>query len=454
MRDIVLAIIIFGSLPVILYRPWVGIILWNWVSFMNPHKLSWGFMYGMPVAALIGGATLVGWLLVRQDKKIVWNPITGILAIFFAWTCITTVFAINFTEAQAEWTKWAKIVLMVYIAFSLIKEEKHYRYLMIVSVLSIGYFSTKGGLWMLLTGGNGLVYGPTGTFIEENNSLALATLMIIPLMVYLGKTSGKVWMRWGFYAAALLSMASVIGSYSRGGLLGMAAIALVLWWRSERKFIIGIGAACLIAVSLSFIPQAWFDRMNTIQTYEEDSSATGRLEMWGHAIRIANSRIITGGGFGVFFDNPTYDRLSPEIVTRRNVHSIYFQVLGNHGYIGLILFLMLGFAGLSMAGKIKRMTRKRPGFENDYRFGNLVQISLIAYAVSGAFLNLALFDLYYTILAMIGMHYMFLVKRLEGAAATEELPEGILRKPGLVGTFRPTTPAAAGPKRSFLRNQA
>ena len=255
-------------------------------------------------------------------------------------------------------------------------------------MLSVGFFSVKGGIFTLQTGGNYRVWGPPGTNIADNNQLALATLMLIPLMIYIAQTNGNRWIKYGMYFSSASSLVSVIGSYSRGGLVGIAAVCIFLWWRSKNKLAIGTVAVLAIVIGASFIPQKWVDHMDTIQNYEKDESATGRLELWGHAIRIANDNPILGGGFGAFDHLPTYARLSPEIVTKRNVHSIYFEMLGTQGYIGLFIFLALGIAGLKGAGRIRRLSQGVPGLEAEYKFASMMQISLIAYAVSGALLNL------------------------------------------------------------------
>jgi len=412
MRDLILALIIFGSLPVILVRPWVGIMMWSWISLMNPHRMSWGFMYDINVGMIIGITTLVAWVAsFKEDRRIPINSITVLMFVLIAWCGVTTLFAV-FEESWTKYHQFVKIILMTFVALSLIKKHEHFRYLMWVSILAVGYFSIKGGVFTILTGGAFTIWGPPDTFIEDNNALALATLMIIPLMFYLGRTSEHKWVRYGMYVGALLSMASVIGSYSRGGFLGLAAILVFLCLRSKYRLIIGVAVVIAVSLATSLIPQKWFDRMDTIQSYEQDDSAMGRVQMWGHAIRIANDRPIVGGGFRVFEHGPTYDRLSPEIIVQLNVHSIYFEMLGTQGYVGLAIFLMLGMAGLLTSQKIKRLVKDRPDLRDAHLFGNMMQISLVAYAVTGTFQNLSTYDLYYTLLALISMQYMIVRNEL------------------------------------------
>ena len=422
MRDLLLFFIIFGSVPIILARPWTGVIMWSWVSYMNPHRMTWGMMYDMPVAMIIGIATLVGWVLCKEDRQLPKNAISILMIMLLGWVAVTTAFALEPEFANYKLNQFFKIILMTLIALTLIKTQKRFNCFIWIAVLSVGYFSFKGGVFTAMTGGNFRVWGPPDTNIMDNNALAMATLMLIPLMIYLAQTTTNRWVRYGMYVCAIFSFVSVVGSYSRGGFVGMAAVGLALWWRSKNKLAIGTVTAIAIVIGVALVPQKWLDRMDTIQNYEQDESAIGRLEVWGHAIRIANDRPLVGGGFGVFDHEATYLRLSPEMINRRNVHSIYFEMLGTQGYVGLIIFLMLGAAGLVTAGNIMKRTNGVPGLENEYKFAKMAQLSLVAFGVSGAFLNLSTWDLYYALLAMIVMQRSLLDKKLAGEQVATAVP--------------------------------
>src|SRR5690606_4705432 len=136
-------------------------------------------------------------------------------------------------EGVPQWLQYIKIIFMTYVLMSLMNREEYFRYVVWVVVLSIGFFGLKGGIFTLVTGGQFRVWGPPQTNIEDNNALALGLLMIIPLIVYLGQTVERRWLSLGMYVVAGLCLISVVGSYSRGGFVGMAAIAVLLWARSK-----------------------------------------------------------------------------------------------------------------------------------------------------------------------------------------------------------------------------
>jgi probable O-glycosylation ligase (exosortase A-associated) len=141
MRDLALFLIIFGSVPIILARPWIGVIMWSWVSFANPHRMTWGMMYDMPVAFIIGGATLIGWVLCREDRTLQNNVITASMILLLAWTGLTTLLAVEADFAQYKWNQFFKTIFMTLVALTLIKTQKRFNCFVWIGVLSIGYFS-------------------------------------------------------------------------------------------------------------------------------------------------------------------------------------------------------------------------------------------------------------------------------------------------------------------------
>ena len=150
----------------------------------------------------------------------------------------------------------------------------------------------------------------------------------------------------------------------------------------------------------SFMPGQWFDRMNSITGYDADASSQIRLSMWKMAIEIARDRPFLGGGFKVFIDPAVYPRYNPDMPEFHDVHSIYFEMLGEHGVVGFALFLALGLATLWQLTWIRRQTRNREELKWAYDLASMIFVSLVGYAVAGAFLTLATFDLYYLLIGV------------------------------------------------------
>src|SRR5215471_2730434 len=164
-RDIVLMIVIFGSLPLILKRPWLGVLMWTWLSVMNPHRLSWNVAYNMPFAQLVALATFASLLMVKEKRQIPWTPVTVVLATFVVWMNVTTVLAIDTSAAVFMWDRVMKIQLMIFITLYVLHSKQQIVYFVSVVAGSLAFFGVKGGIYTVLGGGEGRVWGPEGSFI-------------------------------------------------------------------------------------------------------------------------------------------------------------------------------------------------------------------------------------------------------------------------------------------------
>lgn len=401
MRDIIITLIVFGSLPLTLKRPWIGVLMWVWISVMNPHRLSWGFAYSYPFAAIIAATTLVGLLITRDPKKLPVTPITIALIAFTLWMNFTTLFAFYPEPAREMLSRVDKIMLMTLVTAMLIKSRKHINYLVWALVISIGYYGVKGGLFTVLTGGGSIVWGPPGSLIEGNNEVALAFITIIPIMFYLLLVAENKWVKRAMMAAMPLCGIAAIGSYSRGALLGIAAMLLFLWLKSPKKVVPAIVMVMLIPIAVAFMPDKWSQRMDTINEYKSDASAMGRINAWKMAFNLANDKVLIGGGFEIW-NGVTFSRYAPDPDDPHAAHSIYFQALGEHGWVGLLLYLSLGVLTWRKGTWIIRKTNHLPDLKWAAHLATMIQVSLIGFAVGGAFLSLVYYDVpYYLMMAMV-----------------------------------------------------
>src|SRR5215470_13386307 len=173
-RDALVLLIIFGSIPIVIRRPYVGALLWVWVGVMNPHRLGWGVAYDFPVALVVACATFIGIAFSPDEKRFKPRPEVYALLAFFLWTCITSLFALNAEGAWEMWIFIAKVQLMTIVALLVLNEKRQVILLIWVIVISLGYYGVKGGIWAFQTGAEYRVMGPAQSAIEDNNSLALA----------------------------------------------------------------------------------------------------------------------------------------------------------------------------------------------------------------------------------------------------------------------------------------
>lgn len=409
MRDLIVAGIVALAGLVALRWPWVGVMNWTWLSIMNPHRYTYGFAYDAPLAALAAVTTLVG-VLATKDRA---SPFKGTpviwLAMFMVWMTASWLLGMDMQGDYEQWSKVMKIDFMILVGLALLRTRRHIMVLCWVCAGSLALLGAKGGVFTVATGGSYRVWGPPGSFIADNNHFACALVMTIPLLRFLQMQMPKGWFRRLMTVVMLLCAAAALGSQSRGALLAITAMVLVMWWRSSNKLAGGVLMVAAAVALIAFMPSSWEQRMSSIQDYQEDRSAMGRISAWWVAWGIAKNHL-----FGVGFDPARADLFqlySPYPDYIHAAHSIYFQVMGNHGFIGLFLFLGLFVSTYLWAGKLRKEGLQHEEARWCADLGAMVQVSLVGYAVGGAFLSLAYFDLPYNLMVMIVLARVWLRQR-------------------------------------------
>jgi probable O-glycosylation ligase (exosortase A-associated) len=379
--------------------------MWVLVSVMNPHTQGWGFAQTFPFAQVVAGTTLASLLLAKGPRMWPVVPVTLTLLAFVLWMNVTTAFALYPNAASAQWSKVMKIMLMTFVVAMAIRTREDVHRLMWVLVISLGYYGVKGGLFTIRSGGNHRVWGPPGSFIGDNNEIALALIMTIPLMIYLYQNSQGLWVKRGLAASMILTALAAIGSYSRGGLVAIVAMLMYVWLRSRHK-LAGVALLVLaVPLVLLFMPDAWTERMDSIANYQADGSALGRLNAWAMAYNLARDRIL-GGGFSMY-EPMTFAMYAPNPGDVHAAHSIYFQALGEHGFIGLGLYLLLGCLTWRCTAWTLRHSRGVTSLHWASTLSAAIQASLVGFAVGGAFLSLLYFDMpYYLMIAAVVMRLL------------------------------------------------
>ncbi|WP_207061001.1 putative O-glycosylation ligase, exosortase A system-associated [Motiliproteus sp. SC1-56] len=387
-----------------LRKPYVSVLMLAWMSFMNPHRVAghWSFVYDMPLfAAIIALAlALSGWSFVNGKARFPNIGFVGFLLILFvAWLGITTYTAYYPTAALEGYSRFLKIQLAIVLTLLMIDSDKKLKELVWVIFGSIAFFGIKGGIFVVLTGGNFRVWGPPQSFIVGNNELALALIMTLPLGYFLYQDTEKKWLKSLMIGFLGIMTISILASYSRGAFLALGCTGIFLWLKSSKKLPIAAMMILTVLVLIPFMPDKWFDRMDTIESYETDASAQGRINAWHMAFNLASDRI-TGGGYDTW-SRYTFALYAPNPTDVKDAHSIYFEVMGEHGFTGLLLFFMIFSLTWMKASGIKRKALKTDDQKWIGQLMSMCQVSLVAYATGGAFLGLAFWDLPYYLIAIV-----------------------------------------------------
>jgi putative inorganic carbon (hco3(-)) transporter len=427
MRDFAVIIIVLASLPFILVRPHFGILMWFWLSLMNPHRLGWGYAEQFRLSLLVGGVTLVAWLVSKEPKRPPNLPIVYALIAFTIWLGISTIFAIHPEVAEPKWEEVTKILLMTIVTCCMMQSRERIQTLMWIIVISIGFYGVRGGIFTVTTGGNFRVWGPPGSFIADNNELGLAMIMLLPLINYLRSTTANRWVQRGLLATMGLTIIAILGTYSRGALIALSVTLGVFWWKSPQKVLTAIFAATVLGGALMFAPPAWFERMASIGDYQQDASAQGRFEAWSFSYHLALDHPIFGGGMNIYQDPVEFAKYNPTAETNRAIHSVYFQILCDAGFVALGLYLLLIVLSFRTASGIIKLTRDRPDLRWAQNLAAMIQVSILGYTLAGAFLSLGYFDLFYALVAVLAVTRKVVAQAVRGprraSAAAARFPQ-------------------------------
>lgn len=403
MRDVALALFIFGMVPFMLVRPYIGLLVWSWLGYMNPNRLTFGFAYSFPWVQLVAIVTMVGIVFSGDRKRIPISTVSVLLFLFIAWAGVTTIFAVESAFALQKFMEFLKIMVMVFVTLMLVSSRQRMHWLIWMIVLSLGFYGVKGGLFTVLHGGHYHVMGPRASFIADNNALALALSMILPLMRYLQLRSSKKWMRVGLAAAMLLTGVAILGTYSRGGLVALVIVAGALFLKSRRRMAMVLAVVVVGFVAWHFMPAKWTERMDTLHHAATVNSAQTRIESWEFAANVAFHRPLRGGGFEIYRSDYMWQNYAPPGARQRAIHSIYFRVLGEQGFVGLALFLALLYASWRKCRQVRKQARDNEELTWAFDLASMLQVSLVAFMVAGAFLPMPYFDLTYQLMAVAGL---------------------------------------------------
>jgi putative inorganic carbon (HCO3(-)) transporter len=391
LRDLVLSLAFLSCLGLTLRYPFAGVLTWTWLALMQPNREVYGiFSNTLRLNFLVAIVAILAWFF-SKDRKM--PPVDGLfvmLSIFFLWMtfiCVVGVSPYSWYLWDRVWRILALAVLIGATATNRIRLQA----LIWVIVISLLYFGIKGGILTLLSGGTKTISGPPGTAIGDNNQLALALLMILPLVYYLRRHSSNHLVRMGLTAAGILTLLSVLGSYSRGAFLALGALCVLGWLRSRNKLVFPILLLLVAVPALQFMPDSFYNRMNTINSLQTDDSFQGRVTAWKVAFYYARDHFPFGAGFSGAEQGFVFNYYFPGYATH-SAHSIYFQVLGDHGFFGLFMFLVILFLAFLNCQRIRKASAKRPELAWAYDLATMIQLSLLVYCIGGAALSLAYYD--------------------------------------------------------------
>jgi putative inorganic carbon (HCO3(-)) transporter len=421
MRDVLVFAIVLFLLPTSIRRPFVGMLLFSWLAYMRPQDLCWGFARTMRMSFFVGIAMVLGWWAYEQGRRrfATWDVRTGLMSALAL--LVTASYA--FAQHQNAYTnqyfvEFLKIVVIGLFTTAQVDTRERLRLMLWTIALSLGFFGIKNGLLGILSGGSPILRGPGG-MLEDNNDFALALVMNMPLLWYLGIDDGRRWVIRATQAAVFLSLVTIVLTHSRGAFLALVMTSLWMAWRSGHLVRAGFGLAAAAGAFLLLAPESVMERLASIGDTKE-SSANARLTAWATAMRMIGDNPALGVGLRNF--QPRYAEYSvvplPPGGTTYVAHNSYLQIWAESGSFAFVVYLLLLGSVFVTCRRVFMMGRMRPDLAWAANYARMMEATTVGFLVGAFFLNRGHFDLVY--------HWLALVTSLSAivAAAWRAAPEG------------------------------
>ena len=379
MRDLAFLGFLAALLALGLKRPFLFVLAYAYVDIVAPQRLSYYLLNSLPVSMILGALAVATWALFDDKRKFAVTPRQGLMLVLVGYCAITTFNADVPTEAWLKWDwAWKALAFAIFLPFTL-RTRLRIEAMLLFMTLSAGAIIIVGGIKTALSGGG---YGALNLMVDNNSGLYEGSIIstfaiaLIPIIVWFAKFGTIYPSDWRvkLFCTALVFACLLIpvGTEARTGLVCIGVLAILMLRDVKQRLIYMAGAALLAVVAIPFLPQSFTNRMETIQGYQADESANTRLAVWGWTLQYVQTKPF-GGGFEAYRQNRIQVRTVEErsagdvqIVSAQNQadegrawHSAYFEMLGEQGWPGLFLFLLIHGTGLIRMERLRRRYRGR-----------------------------------------------------------------------------------------------
>jgi putative inorganic carbon (HCO3(-)) transporter len=414
-----------------LQGPFYAVLFYLWNAYFRPEEWLWlDALKGAKLSLIIGSYLLL--VTLCSGRTFPRHGRVLLIGLFLVQSLLSTVFSPHSAYSWPYWIEFAKINMIGYLMLVLIDDFTKFRAVLLVIALSLGVEGAKQGWFYLLTSPGGVNTNPI-PFLGDNNGVAVGMLMLVPIFTLLAQTTPRKWARWcyGFLLMGVLYRA--LSTYSRGGFLAACVLGSLCWLHSRRKLRALVVLLVLLIIVVPNLPDAFWVRMQTIQTYAEDQdhSALGRLHFWQVALLMAAEHPILGVGFNAYnVAYNHYDFFQGTYGGSRSVHSSFFGVIAELGYGGFALFALILLAAFRSCQRASNIGWAHPELAHLRSAATALRLSLVVFLIGGSFLAVQYQEMLW--------HYIFLAFVLDGLAlrATMEPPKVRARNTGGSGALQ------------------
>ena len=396
MKALILLGIMVIAVPLAFVAPYMGVLTYIWMAITRPHE--WAYVQSAQYSMMVGAATLLGYLVFELMKRPPKLGANSLMLLVWLQTALGTYLGYNVQNAEIKFIEFTKVIVIGLLISALVDNEQRVRWLLLVILTSVAMVTFKDFVGSIIYMGNVKLTGPGGSF-EDNNDYALLLVMATPIAYYFAKSETSKWLRWGFYGMVVMTTVTIMFTYSRGGFLGLCAVALTMALRTKYK-VTGVAALALAGILfVNFGPERVLNRLSTIKTADQnDASAQGRLKAWEVSFGIM--RDYPWAGIGMKNILLIYGKYG-DAAEAKVAHNSYLQCAVDAGIPALIFFLMMLALTCWRLRVVRRVlkTRSPDNITLNYTFG--LESAMYGYCVSAFFLSQYAFEILYMIVPLV-----------------------------------------------------
>ncbi len=427
MRDLAFALMLLAVLPLALARPFNAYLLWGWTGLLAPTTYFYGWMVGNRVNFACAVLTLVLLALGRVPwRDYQPNKVTWLYLLLAAHATLAFLLAYPGNPYNDQYFEFLiKGLLFCLVMPFFVRERVHFHAMFIVIALGLGIHGVLNGLKTVASGGGHNMMGPAGTMLADRNHLSTALALVLPVLFYLQTYTANRLMRLVCLGAFCVVVLAILGGGSRAGFIAVSVVGLWLILTSRRKGMALVLVAGAVIAFLAFAPEDITSRLTTIKEADEDSSFIGRVIAWKISSAIALDNPIFGGGFHAVQVQTVWDsfKMSPGLLGFLNLpipefsakaaHSIYFEVMGDLGFVGLGLYMFILLRALWGRRVIKRMTDQLGApYQWARDMADMLMLAVLAYMVGGASVSLGYLEVIYMVVMLMELLRLHVARAL------------------------------------------
>jgi O-antigen ligase len=394
-----------------LRRPFVWVLAYLYIDILTPQKISWSLLAALPISLIAFVLAFGGWLALDDKKDMRFTLRQVLIVALLAYCGITTTIAEFPVEAAEKWSwVWKALLFAIFLPLTL-RTRLRFEAVVTVMVLTVGAILITGGMKTAAGGGG---YGQLQTFVPDNSgiyegsTLSTIAIAIIPLIWWAARFTtifprGKLVT---LFAVALTFAAVLIpiGTQTRTGLLCIALLGVLSLRSVKRRFLYLGLAGVLVVAAIPFLPESYTKRMSTIENHQSDQSASTRVAVWMWTLEYVKDHPF-GGGFDAYRGNrllvPTVKAQGTEnnvtltteyhVEEGRAYHSAYFEMLGEQGYPGFLLWAWIQLLGIWQMERLRRRWKDRKAEHEAWvaPLANALQLSQMVYFLGALFIGIA-----------------------------------------------------------------